>query len=72
MKHASSAAASRMESTEVEDETMDNLVTAVSRLSTSSSDNPSSISFGRNRNRGLTFLPRAVVQQERRAFTSDT
>ncbi|XP_019185404.1 PREDICTED: zinc finger protein 511 [Ipomoea nil] len=44
-------------------EDMDKLVSAVSKLSTS--DSPSTISFGRNRNRGLAFMPRAV-QCERR------
>ncbi|XP_031108310.1 zinc finger protein 511 isoform X2 [Ipomoea triloba] len=43
---------------QVEDEAMDKLVSAVSKLSTS--DSPSTISFGRNRNRGLAFMPRAV------------
>ncbi|XP_002509504.2 zinc finger protein 511 [Ricinus communis] len=46
---------------EVEGETIDGLVSAVSRLSTSDSS-PSSISFGRRHNRGLTFVPRAVQQ----------
>lgn len=44
---------------EVEDETIDGLVFAVSKLSTSDST-PSSVSFGRRHTRGLTFVPRAV------------
>ncbi|XP_009620329.1 uncharacterized protein LOC107777165 [Nicotiana tabacum] len=46
---------------QVEDETMDNLVSAVSKLTTS--DSPSAISFGRSRARGLSFVPRAVNRQ---------
>ncbi|PIN20781.1 Alpha-SNAP protein [Handroanthus impetiginosus] len=48
---------------QVEEENIDSLVSAVSRLSTS--DSPSSISFGRRHTRGLTFVPRAI-QKERR------
>ncbi|KAK2992897.1 hypothetical protein RJ640_028139 [Escallonia rubra] len=55
---------------QVEEETMDGLVSAVSKLSTSDSS-PSSISFGRRHNRGLTFVPRAV-QRERRPGSSTT
>lgn len=44
---------------QVEDETLNSLVSAVSKLSTSDST-PSSISFGHRRSRGLTFVPRAV------------
>ncbi|GAV64265.1 hypothetical protein CFOL_v3_07783 [Cephalotus follicularis] len=44
---------------EIEDETIDNLVSAVSKLSTSGSS-PSSVSFGRRNNRGLTFVPQAL------------
>lgn len=44
---------------EVEGETIDGLVSAVSRLSTSDSS-PSSISFGRHHTRGFMFLPRTV------------
>lgn len=43
---------------EVENAAMDDLVSAVSKLTTSDST-PSSISFGR-RNKGLSFVPRAV------------
>ena len=43
---------------EVENAAIDDLASAVSKLSTSDST-PSSISFGR-RNKGLTFVPRAV------------
>lgn len=46
-------------SMEVENETIDGLVSAVSKLSTSDSS-PSSISFGRRNARGLTFVPRVV------------
>ncbi|KAI3463113.1 hypothetical protein Pfo_019776 [Paulownia fortunei] len=48
---------------QVEEESIDNLVSAVSKLSTS--DSPSSISFGRRHTRGLAFVPRAI-QKERR------
>ncbi|KAK6267140.1 hypothetical protein QUC31_017977 [Theobroma cacao] len=50
---------------EVENETMDGLVSAVSKLSTSDSS-PSTVSFGRRHTRGLTFVPRSV-QREKRA-----
>ncbi|KAK6256258.1 hypothetical protein SCA6_017563 [Theobroma cacao] len=50
---------------EVENETMDGLVSAVSKLSTSDSS-PSTVSFGRRHTRGLTFVPRSV-QHEKRA-----
>ncbi|KAL5797197.1 hypothetical protein ACOSQ2_002017 [Xanthoceras sorbifolium] len=49
---------------EVEDETIDGLVSAVSKLSTSDST-PSSVSFGRHHTRGLTFVPRTVQHQRR-------
>ncbi|GMH06853.1 hypothetical protein Nepgr_008693 [Nepenthes gracilis] len=52
------------------DETLNGLVTAVSKLSTSDST-PSSISFGRRHSRGLAFVPRAV-QRERKAESSST
>ncbi|KAF9619349.1 hypothetical protein IFM89_006536 [Coptis chinensis] len=45
------------------DETISNLVSAVSKLSTSDSS-PSSVSFGRRHTRGLTFLPR-TLQRDR-------
>lgn len=45
---------------QVENETIDGLVSAVSRLTTSDSSVPSSISFGRRHTRGLTFVPRSV------------
>ncbi|KAL3813901.1 hypothetical protein ACJIZ3_015169 [Penstemon smallii] len=48
---------------QVEEESIDNLVSAVSKLSTS--DSPSAISFGRRHTRGLNFVPRAI-QKERR------
>ncbi|KAL3722972.1 hypothetical protein ACJRO7_035205 [Eucalyptus globulus] len=47
---------------EVENEAVDELVSAVSKLSTS--DSPTSISFGRRHTRGLPFVPRAI-QRER-------
>ncbi|EXC33370.1 Zinc finger protein 511 [Morus notabilis] len=50
-------------SMEVENEAIDDLVSAVSKLSTS--DSPSSISFGRRHTRGLTFVPRAVQRDKR-------
>ncbi|XP_060191563.1 uncharacterized protein LOC132621351 [Lycium barbarum] len=46
---------------QVEGETIDGLVSAVSKLTTSES--PSAISFGRSRTRGLSFVPRAVNRQ---------
>lgn len=51
-------------SMEVENETIDGLVSAVSKLSTSDSS-PSSISFGRRHTRGLTFVPRAVQRDKK-------
>ncbi|CAH9123217.1 unnamed protein product [Cuscuta epithymum] len=59
---------SKQHESSVEDKTMDKLVSAVSKLSTS--DSPSSISFGRNKSRGLTFFPRAVIQHERKPASS--
>lgn len=44
---------------EVENAAIDDLVSAVSKLNTSDST-PSSISFGRRHNKGLSFVPRAV------------
>ncbi|KAK4764568.1 hypothetical protein SAY86_025658 [Trapa natans] len=58
--HKQEAAANAME---VENEAVDGLVSAISRLSTADST-PSSISFGRRHTRGLTFVPRSV-QRER-------
>ncbi|KAI3921817.1 hypothetical protein MKX01_005506 [Papaver californicum] len=46
------------------DKTIDNLVSTVSRLSTSD-HSPYSVSFGRRRNQVFTFVPRAV-QQDRK------
>lgn len=54
---------------EVEDETIDGLVSAVSKLSTSDST-PSSVSFGRRHTRGLTFVPRAVHRERKPDSTS--
>lgn len=47
---------------DVDNATMDGLVTAVSKLSTSDST-PSSVSFGRRHTRGLTYVPRAVQRE---------
>ncbi|KAH7518912.1 hypothetical protein FEM48_Zijuj09G0221500 [Ziziphus jujuba var. spinosa] len=55
-------------SMEVENETIDGLVSAVSKLSTS--DSPSSISFGRRHTRGLTYVPRAVQREKKPDTTS--
>ncbi|GAB4847991.1 hypothetical protein Ancab_002652 [Ancistrocladus abbreviatus] len=57
-----------LDAMQVEDETLNNLVSAVSTLSTSDS-RPSSISFGRRHSRGLTSAPRAVPC-ERKAGSS--
>ncbi|XP_022133706.1 zinc finger protein 511 [Momordica charantia] len=48
---------------DVESETIDSLISGVSKLSTSDST-PSSISFGRRHTRGLTFVPRAVQREK--------
>lgn len=48
---------------EVEGESIDGLISAVSKLSTSDSS-PSSISFGHRHTRGLTFVPRAVQREK--------
>lgn len=53
---------------QIEDNTMNDVVSAVSRLSTS--DTPSTISFGRRHARGLAFVPRAV-QRDRKPNSSD-
>lgn len=47
---------------QVEEETLNGLVSAVSKLSTSGST-PSAISFGRRHTRGMTFVPRAVQRE---------
>lgn len=49
---------------DIENESIDGLVSAVSRLSTADSS-PSSVSFGRRHTRGLTFVPRAVQRDKR-------
>ncbi|KAK4346189.1 hypothetical protein RND71_032528 [Anisodus tanguticus] len=54
---------------QVEEETLDNLVSAVSNLTTS--DSPSAISFGRSRARGLSFVPRAVNRQRGPVTSTD-
>lgn len=50
------------------DETVNSLVSAVSKLSTSDSS-PSSVSFGRRHTRALTFLPRAVQRDKKPGST---
>lgn len=54
---------------QVEQENIDSLVSAVSRLSTSES--PSAISFGRRHTRGLTFVPRAIQKEKRPGQSSE-
>ncbi|KAI5672192.1 hypothetical protein M9H77_12556 [Catharanthus roseus] len=53
---------------QIDRDATNDLVSAISKLSTS--DTPSSISFGRRNTRGLTFVPRAV-QRDRRPDSSD-
>ncbi|XP_004231779.1 uncharacterized protein [Solanum lycopersicum] len=60
-KQASNKTQEKSSAMQVEEETIDNLVSAVSKLTTS--DSPSAISFGRSRARGLSFVPRAVNRQ---------
>lgn len=55
---------------EAEDETMDDLISAISKLNTGDSS-PSSVSFGRRHTHGLTFVPRNV-QRERRPDSAPT
>ena len=50
---------------QVEDETLDGLVSALSKLTPSDSSSPSAISFGRGRTRGLAFVPRAVRETKK-------
>lgn len=50
------------------DETVNSLVSAVSKLSTSDSS-PSSVSFGRRHSRALTFVPRAVQRDKKPGST---
>ncbi|XP_043723457.1 zinc finger protein 511 [Telopea speciosissima] len=55
------------------EETMDGLVLAVSKLSTTSSSDsssPSSISFGRRHTRGFAFLPRSVQRERKQEASS--
>ncbi|XP_077229452.1 nucleic acid binding / zinc ion binding protein isoform X2 [Tasmannia lanceolata] len=52
------------------DEKIDDLVSAVSKLSTSDSS-PSAISFGRRHTRGLTFLPRSVQRNKKHESSAD-
>ncbi|CAN4082286.1 unnamed protein product [Withania somnifera] len=60
-KQASNKTQEMSSAMQIETETIDNLVSAVSKLTTA--DSPSAISFGRSRARGLSFVPRAVNQQ---------
>lgn len=50
---------------DVENEAIDGLISAVSKLSTSDSS-PKTVSFGRRSTRGFTFVPRSI-QRERRS-----
>ncbi|KAL4577108.1 hypothetical protein LXL04_013211 [Taraxacum kok-saghyz] len=50
---------------EVEEETLDGIISGVSKLTTSDSS-PSVISFGRRHTRGLTFVPRAVQRDTKK------
>lgn len=56
-------------SMQIEDNTMNDLVSAVSRLSTSIS--PSTISFGRRHARGLAFVSRAVQRDKKQNSPDD-
>lgn len=47
---------------EVDNESIDSLISGISKLGTS--DSPSSVSFGRRHTRGLTFVPRAVQREK--------
>ncbi|KAJ6751432.1 hypothetical protein OIU85_001916 [Salix viminalis] len=66
--HRSEETSSKMD---IEGETIDGLVSAVSKLSTSDPSPPPSISFGRRNTRGLAFVPRAV-QREKKADSVPT
>lgn len=55
----------------LDDDTMEDLTSSISQLSTSDSL-PSSISFGRRHNRGLAFVPRAVLQERKPGFSPST
>ncbi|MQM00024.1 hypothetical protein Taro_032758 [Colocasia esculenta] len=52
------------------EEKMDDLVSAVSRLSTSDST-PSTISFGRRHARGIQFLPRSIQRSKKSVSSAD-
>ncbi|XP_076921859.1 uncharacterized protein LOC143583441 [Bidens hawaiensis] len=51
---------------QVEEGTLNDLVSGVSRLTTSDSTTPSTVSFGRRHTRGLTFVPRAVQREAKK------
>ena len=57
--------------TGMEVEEVDELASAVSKLSTSDDSVPSSISFGHRHARGFTFLPRSVRQDAKRVSRPD-
>ncbi|XP_073145096.1 uncharacterized protein [Henckelia pumila] len=63
-----SVEASSAANMQVDEDSMDTLVSAVSRLSTS--DSPSSINFGRRHTRGFAFVPRAVAKERRQPSRS--
>ncbi|KAL5717549.1 hypothetical protein ACHQM5_010533 [Ranunculus cassubicifolius] len=48
----------------IDDETINSLVSRVSKLSTTESSSPSTVSFGRRHTRGITFVPRAVQRDK--------
>lgn len=62
-KKASHKAEDASTAMQVEQENIDSLVSAVSRLSTS--DSPSSISFGRRHAQGLAFVPRSIQKEKK-------
>ncbi|KAJ9540355.1 hypothetical protein OSB04_026861 [Centaurea solstitialis] len=51
---------------QVEEETLDGLVSALSKLTPSDSSSPSAVSFGRGRTRGLAFVPRAIHRETKK------
>lgn len=51
---------------QIEEETLNGLVSAVSKLKTSEDSTPSAISFGRRHTRGVTFVPRAVQRETKK------
>lgn len=53
------------------DDSMEDLTSAISQLSTSDSV-PSSISFGHRHSRGLAFVPRSVQRERRPGYSPST